>query len=102
MNTVASMKEEILSRIANGEDFNDIKDNRHEMIDSWLPIYNNDIIREWTEMPSEYDNRGIAEGWQPADLGIVGLMSLDLYFWYSDLADEAIAEVEADLEGADA
>ena len=45
-------------------------------------------------MPSEYDNRGAQELGADSSLGIVGLMNLDLYLWYSDLFSEAIEEVE--------
>lgn len=88
------MKEEILSALKSGEVLDQIKDRSGEFVDGWLPIYNNEIIQEWQAMPSEYDNRGAQELGADSSLGIVGLMNLDLYLWYSDLFSEAIEEVE--------
>ena len=88
------MKEEILSALKSGEVLDQIKDRSGEFVDGWLPIYNNEIIQEWQAMPSEYDNRGAKELGADSSLGIVGLMNLDLYLWYSDLFSEAIEEVE--------
>jgi hypothetical protein len=51
-------------------------------------------------MPSEYDNRGWAELGYDGDVDIVHLMSLDLYVYYLDIFNEAIAELEEELENA--
>ena len=96
--TQVQMKEEVLTAIKGGEDFEDIKDNSGEWIDGYLPVYNNRIIEEWKEMPSEYDDRGSAELGHMGEVTIIGLMSLDLYLYYSDLFSEVLDEVEAELE----
>lgn len=85
------------------EDF--IYDRLTEMADSAVPVYNNEIIQDWQEMPSEYDDT-----WQDLvsveeDARITRLMSLDLYNYYLDayrsgynqvLAEEArLAEEDA-------
>jgi hypothetical protein len=101
MNTVARMKEEIQSELASGEDLDQIKDRSGEIIDGYLPIYNNEIIAEWQNMPNEYDNRGSAELGHMGETSIVGLMSLDLYLYYTDLFGEAMQEVEQELEDAE-
>jgi hypothetical protein len=99
MNTVGRMVEEIRAEIANGEELEAIKDRSGEFIDSYLPIYNNQIIEEWQAMPSDYDNRGSAElGHLEHEINIINLMSLDLYLYYSDLFAEAVEEVEEALE----
>ena len=99
MNTVERMVEEIRAEIANGEELEAIKDRSGEFIDSYLPIYNNQIIEEWQAMPSDYDNRGSVElGHLEQEINIINLMSLDLYLYYSDLFAEAISEVEQSLE----
>jgi hypothetical protein len=96
--TVEKMIEEIQAEIANGEELEAIKDRSGEFIDSYLPIYNNQIIEEWQSMPSDYDNRGSAELGLGQEINIINLMTLDLYLYYSDLFNEAINEVEQGLE----
>jgi hypothetical protein len=95
------MAEEIRAEIANGEELEDIKDRSGEFIDSYLPVYYNQIIDEWKAMPSEYNDRGSAELGQGGEVNIYNLMSLDLYLYYSDLFAEAVEEVEQALEGAE-
>lgn len=101
MNTVERMAEEIRAEIANGEELEAIKDRSGEFIDSWLPVYNNRIIEEWTLMPNDYTDRGSAELGMGGEVNIINLMSLDLYLYYSDLFNEAVQEVEEALEGAE-
>ena len=100
MNTVERMVEEIRTELARGEELEDIKDRSGEFIDSWLPIYNNRIIEEWTLMPNDYTDRGSAELGTGQEISIINLMTLDLYLYYSDLFAEAVQEVEEALEGA--
>jgi hypothetical protein len=95
------MVEEIRAELSQGEDLDTIKDRSGEFIDSWLPIYNNRIIEEWTLMPNDYTDRGSAELGVGGEVNIINLMSLDLYLYYSDLFNEAVEEVEQALEGAE-
>jgi len=101
MNTVERMVEEIRAELSQGEDLDTIKDRSGEFIDSWLPVYNNRIIEEWTLMPNDYTDRGSAELGVGGEVNIINLMSLDLYLYYSDLFFEAVEEVEQALEGAE-
>jgi len=78
-----------------GETFDDIRDKSGEFIDSYLPIYNNEIIEEWQNMPGYYDDRGSAELGHMGEITIIGLMSLDLYLYYTDLFNEMLNEMEA-------
>ena len=90
-----AMKEEFTQAIKEaGETLEEIRDNQGEWIDGYLPIYNGEIVREWQEMPSEYDNRGGAELGAKLPIDIINLMSLDLYLYYSDIFNEAITELE--------
>ena len=100
MNTVERMVEEIRAELSQGEDLDTIKDRSGEFIDSWLPVYNNRIIEEWTLMPNDYTDRGSAELGAGGEVNIINLMTLDLYLYYSDLFFEAVQEVEEALEGA--
>jgi hypothetical protein len=95
---VKQMVDEIRLELLNGEELESIKDRSGEIVDGYLPVYNNRIIEEWQQMPSEYDNRGAAELGTGEEINIVNLMSLDLYLYYTDLFNEAITEVEDSLE----
>jgi hypothetical protein len=92
------MVEEIRTELARGEELEDIKDRSGEFIDSWLPVYNNRIIEEWTHMPNDYTDRGSTELGTGQEISIINLMTLDLYLYYSDLFAEAVQEVEDQLE----
>ena len=96
--TVERMVEEIRTELSTGEELEDIKDRSGEFIDSWLPVYNNRIIEEWTLMPNDYTDRGSAELGTGQEISIINLMTLDLYLYYSDLFFEAVKEVEDELE----
>jgi hypothetical protein len=94
------MIEEIKREIANGAELEELRDNSGEWVDGYLPVYNNRIVEEWQSMPSEYDNRGYAELGGGGEVNIINLMTLDLYLYYSDLWNEALSDVESELEGA--
>lgn len=99
MNAIAKqMAEEIRTELAQGVDLDDIKDRSGEYADSYLPVYNNQIIDAWKDMPSEYDERGRLELGAGDDFTIISLMQLDLYLYYTDLFFEALEEVEEALE----
>ena len=84
LSTKAEIKQEIL------DSWEQFKDNAHpddllsEFADSNTPIYYGDIISQWQEMPSEFDNY-----WQEIGAGgnatITSLMQIDLYNYYSHL-----------------
>ena len=97
--TQEQMKEEVLNEINNnGADLDEIKDNSGEWVDNYVPIYNNQVIKEWQEMPSEYDDRGAQELGINEDATILNRMTLDLYLYYSDLFAEVLDEVEEELQ----
>ena len=99
MNTLDNMISEIKQELTNGVELDEIRDNSGEWIDGYLPVYNNRIIEEWQNMPSDYDNRGAAElGHLGQEINIVNLMSLDLYLYYGDLFSQALDAVESDLD----
>lgn len=101
MNIKQQMIEEIKLELSQGEELSDIKDRQGEFVDGYLPVYYNRIVDEWKDMPSDYDNRGANELGMPAEINIYNLMTSDLYLYYSDLFNEAIEEIEADLEPAE-
>jgi hypothetical protein len=95
------MVEEIKTELGNGLELEEIKDNSSEWVDGHLPVYNNEIIKEWQDMPGEYDDRGTEELGEGTK-GIVALMSLDLFLYYRDLFKQAVDDVELELEEAGA
>jgi hypothetical protein len=102
MTTYDEIMQEIKQEITNGEELSDIRDRSHELIDNYVPVYNNRIIEEWQAMPSDYDNRGASElGYQEVEINIVRLMSLDLYLYYSDLVTTVLDDLEQELESVE-
>ena len=95
--TLDYMKEEI-TRALSYSTIEEIEDQSGELIDSYLPVYNNRIILEWQEMPNDYDNRGASELGYAGDTDIVRLMTLDLYLYYSDIFSQAMEEIKQALE----
>ena len=95
------MKDEIKTELSNGQTLEDIKENSHEFIDGYLPVYYDGIIKEWQDMPSDYDNRGYAELGATGKINIYNLMTADLYLYYTDLFNEVIEELEQELESAE-
>lgn len=98
MNAYKYIYEDLKQTITNGEDMESIRDNSGEWIDGYLPIYNNNIIEEWKDMPGEYDNRGTEELGIPGDISIISLMQLDLYVYYSDLFFQVLSDIAEELE----
>lgn len=97
-----AMKSEFKTEIEKGYiTLEEIRDNSGEWIDGYLPIYYNQIVEEWQKMPSEYNDRGGAELGHLEETTIYGLMSLDLYLYYTDIFNEALAELEEELEDAE-
>jgi flavodoxin len=96
------MKDEFKTEIEKGYiTLEEIQDNSGEWVDGYLPVYYNQIVEEWQKMPSEYDDRGHAELGMGQDVTIYNLMSLDLYLYYTDIFNEAIAELEEEMEMAE-
>jgi hypothetical protein len=91
-----SIKGELETALKNGETLEEIDGNSHEGIDGYLPVYYNEIVRQWQDLPSEYNDRGRAELGAGDDFTIYSLMSLDLYLYYTDLFNEVIAELEGE------
>ena len=96
MNTKQQMIEELRSELSRGEELENIKDRSGEFVDSYLPIYYHEIVKEWQDMPGEYDDRGAQELGTDGSIGIIGLMSLDLYLYYTDIFYEAVKAVESE------
>jgi hypothetical protein len=71
-----------------------------EMADGFVPVYYENIIKDWTEMPSEFNDR-----WKehygtnvPEEVGITALMTSDLYEYYRDTTLEIYQEIQDEKE----
>lgn len=102
MTTYSEIMQEIKQEITNGETLEEIRDRSHEIVDNYVPIYNNHVLEEWSAMPNDYDNRGSAElGHNCQDINIISLMSADLYLYYQDLVSQVISDLEQELESVE-
>ncbi len=90
---VERIKNDLIDRMSRGEDIESIADRIGEEVDSWLPVYNNDIITAWQNMPNDYDNMG-AQELGATEYNIIKLMTLDLYLYYTDIISEIIEELK--------
>jgi len=73
----------------------------NELAESACPVYYSDIIKDWQEMPSEYN-----DSWQENGIPTTGettifsLMSWDLYFYYERQYQTIFSEIKMDKEEA--
>lgn len=75
-----------------------------EYADGYCPIYNNEVIKEWAEMPSEFDDSWkdqIGCDWGVNDRGITSLMSIDLFTYYCHTTRRAYNELKEEAEKND-
>ena len=102
MTTYDEIMQEIKQEIEQGQDLDSIQDRSYELVDNYVPVYNNRVIEEWTVMPSEYDNRGSAElGNNCEEIDIIRLMSADLYIYYTELVGLVIDDLAQELESVE-
>lgn len=75
-----------------------------EYADGYLPVYTNEVIADWSEMPSEFDNTWRDYGIPSSDLSevsITGLMIIDLYNYYREQTQNAYNEILSEKEDED-
>lgn len=82
------------------ENYDEINsDDLAEWADGFVPVYYNEIMRDWAEMPSEFSER-----WREFtceitfDTTICGLMAQDLYFYYLEQCERAFRELQEEAE----
>ena len=70
-----------------------------EMAESACPVYYSDILKDWQEMPSEFNDSWQENGIPTTEkTTIFGLMGWDLYFYYDSEYRRIFAEVRHDKE----
>ena len=71
----------------------------NEWADSAVPVYTNEIVKDWQEMPSVFD-----DVWQEAftateeGITIVKLMTIDLYNYYQNTYTRIYNEILEEME----
>lgn len=73
-------------------------DNLAEWAEGFCPVYYNEIIEDWKEMPSEFDNNwrdGVAV---TAETTLYDLMSFDLFVYYLEKCNQALDELREEAE----
>ena len=70
-----------------------------EISEGFAPVYNSDILREWTELEADYCDRWKEYGYDANrnEGGILQLMAIDLVFFYLEIGQEVWAELKVEL-----
>ena len=92
------IKQEILDNWAELEESAYPDDLLREMADSACPVYYSDIIKDWQEMPSEFNDQ-----WQEftevsQDSTIFSLMTADLFNYYDTKYTEVYNDIKTTKE----
>lgn len=74
------------------------QDNLSEWADGFIPVYYSDILKDWQEMPSEFDNRWKDDTDINEDTTIYSLMMIDLFWYYLDQCESAYKELLEEAE----
>jgi hypothetical protein len=76
------------------------EDRLMEMAEGFVPIYYGDIIKDWSEMPSEYGDNWKEQygGVIPKDVGITALMTTDLYEYYRDTTTDIYHQIKKEKD----
>lgn len=93
MFSIYDYTDELTELIRNGSDTDDLI---HELADQAVPVYNSDIIEEWSENPGCWDRWADEMGDTYGT--IIEQMSRDLYLAYRDELAEYAEELASELE----
>jgi hypothetical protein len=95
--TYSEIKEEIQERFSEISESEDLDHTLSLLADELLPVYNIDVISDWKDMPSDYD-----DAWKDypttASDGIIRFMTLDLYNYYLSQVTRAYGEIREEQE----
>lgn len=89
------------------ENFEQIHNNAYpqdlltEYADSYLPVYYNEIIADYAEMPRDYEDAW-KDGVITSDTNIYTLMSYDLFYYYLAKVNQAYEELLTEREEVNA
>ena len=97
LTTHAEIKAEIMDNLERLKDSPYPEDLLNELADGNTPIYYSDIISEWQEMPSEFNDIGRELG-VSGEPQIMNLMQDDLAIYYQQQFSEIWEEVKEEQE----
>lgn len=73
-----------------------------EFAEQFVPVYNNEIIKDWIALPEEHSDKWKELGYDanrnPG--GIIQLMQMDLLFYYMETTQDLWAEVKKERVNA--
>lgn len=75
-----------------------------EIASGFTPVYTNEIIQEWTQLPLSESDKWKELGYDANrnEGGIVQLMAVDLELYYLELGQKAWEELKQEIESEDA
>lgn len=77
------------------------QDDLNNWADSFVPVYYNEILKDWAEMPSEFNDSWQEYGPPSEDATIFSLMRADLFAYYLDQCQTALDELTKERDKAD-
>jgi hypothetical protein len=94
--TREEIRSEILENLSYLKETPYPEDMIQELADSNTPIYYSDVLAEWQQMPSEYNDKWKEYGYDANknEGGILALMQIDLTFYYLDAFQEVWEEIK--------
>lgn len=95
MSIYEDIRIELLENYEEIKNTNDSDSAVMEYAESWLPVYNNEILKAWGEMPSMFNDSWQEMGYEKGQ-GIFELMTVDVATWYCDIAREAWSTIESE------
>lgn len=93
---------EIKAELASEMNDSDIEDRLTEIAEGYIPIYNYEIVEEWSLMPEEFNDSWQEYGTEVAVQGIIRLMTLDLFAYYEAQVSRAYEELTAEAKHKEA
>ena len=92
--TYQEIKKELIDH---REEIQNNEDLLTEFADGFVPVYYNEIIKDWVEMPSDWNDSWQDHGVSQEE-GILKLMAADLFFYYLDTTNRAWQEILEEAE----
>ncbi len=101
----SDLKDQILHNLAEYSDSGEVPHYDSDFIvgfaEAQLPIYYNEIIEEWTDLPATHRDTWRDYGMASEDNAtIYSLMTIDLYNYYSDRTSEILNEIRQEQDNA--
>lgn len=83
-------------QLANSANYEDLI---NELAESACPVYYSEIMKDWQEMPNEYNDRWKENGIEATEeTTIFSLMSWDLYFYYESQYNQVFTEIQEEKQ----